>query len=80
MFSVIYDNYEKNLKQELWMCHKNMDLTMDEIYEMTIRDRKFYIQTHNKAVEREVEQMRQVLVRNKNGGLVTFSLAHYLFL
>ncbi len=58
MFSVIYDNYEKNLKQELWMCHKNMDLTMDEIYEMTIRDRKFYIQTHNKAVEREVEQMK----------------------
>ena len=40
------------------MCHKNMDLTMDEIYEMTIRDRKFYIQTHNKAVEREVEQMK----------------------
>ena len=58
MFSVIYDNYEKNLKQELWMCHKNMDLTMGEIYEMTIRDRKFYIQTHNKAVEREVEQMK----------------------
>lgn len=58
MFSVIYDNYEKNLKQELWMCHKNMDLTMDEIYEMTIRDRKFYIQTHNKAAEREVEQMK----------------------
>ena len=58
MFSVIYDNYEKNLKQELWMCHKNMDLTMDEIYEMTIRDRKYYIQTHNKAVEKEVEQMK----------------------
>ncbi len=58
MFSVIYDNYEKNLKQELWMCHKNMDLTMDEIYQMTIRDRTFYIQTHNTAVEREVEQMK----------------------
>ena len=51
MFSVIYDNYEKNLKQELWLCHKNMNLTMDEIYQMTIRDRKFYIQTHNKAIE-----------------------------
>lgn len=58
MFSVIYDNYEKNLKQELWMCHKNMDLTMEEIYEMTIRDRKFFIQTHNKAVEKETEQMK----------------------
>ena len=58
MFSVIYDNYEKNLKQELWMCHKNMNLTMDEIYQMTIRDRKFFIQTHNKAIEREVEQIK----------------------
>ena len=58
MFSVIYDNYEKNLKQELWMCHKHMNLTMTEIYEMTIRDRKFYIQTHNKVVEKEVEQMK----------------------
>lgn len=58
MFSVIYDNYEKNLKQELWMCHKHMNLTMNEIYEMTIRDRKFYIQTHNKVVEKEAEQMK----------------------
>lgn len=58
MFSVIYDNYEKNLKQELWACHKNMGLTMEEIYEMTIRDRKFYIQTHNKSVEKEIEQMK----------------------
>ena len=58
MFSVIYDNYEKNLKQELWMCHKHMNLTMNEIYEVTIRDRKFYIQTHNKVVEKEVEQMK----------------------
>ena len=58
MFSVIYDNYEKNLKQELLMCHKNMNLSMDEIYKMTIRDRKFYIQTHNKAIEKEVEQIK----------------------
>ena len=58
MFSVIYDNYEKNLKQELWMCHKNMNLSKDEIYKMTIRDRKFYIQTHNKAIEKEVEQIK----------------------
>lgn len=35
-----------------------MDLTMEEIYEMTIRDRKFFIQTHNKAVEKETEQMK----------------------
>lgn len=58
MFSVIYDDYEKHLKQELWMCHKNMKLTMEEIYQMPIRDRKFYIQTHNKIVEKELEDMK----------------------
>lgn len=35
-----------------------MDLTMDEIYNMTIRDRKFYIITHNKLVQKEVEHMK----------------------
>lgn len=58
MFSVIFEDYEKKLKEELWMCHKHMDLTMDEIYNMTIRDRKFYIITHNKLVQKEVEQMK----------------------
>lgn len=64
MFSLIYDQYEKNLKSELWMCHKNMNLTMDEIYGMTIHDRKFYIQTHNKAVEKEVEKMRSSMKKH----------------
>lgn len=58
MFSVIFEDYEKKLKEELWMCHKHMDLTMDEIYNMTIRDRKFYIITHNKLVQKEVEHMK----------------------
>lgn len=58
MFSVIYKDYETNLKKELWMCHKYMELPMNEIYEMTIRDRKFYIRTHNKAVEKETEAMK----------------------
>lgn len=58
MFSVISNDYEKNLKQELWMCHKHMNLTMEEIYNMTIRDRKFYIITHNKVVEKEIQQMK----------------------
>jgi hypothetical protein len=35
-----------------------MELPMNEIYEMTIRDRKFYIRTHNKAVEKETEAMK----------------------
>lgn len=58
MFSAIYKDYEKNLKNELWLCHKNMDLTMNEIYDMTVRDRRFYIFTHNKSVEKEKEKMK----------------------
>lgn len=65
MFSEIYKDYEKNLKQELWLCHKNMNLSMNEIYEMTIRDRKFYIQTHNREVSKETEQMKQNMKRKK---------------
>lgn len=65
MFSLIYNDYEKNLKQELWMCHKNMDLTMEEIYEMSIRDRKFYIRTHNKSVEKEMSRIKANSKRKK---------------
>lgn len=53
LFSLIYDNYEKDLKKELFLCHKNIGLSMSEIYRMPIRDRKFYIMTHNKQIESE---------------------------
>ena len=53
MFSLIYDNYERDLKKELWLCHKNMDLSMSEIEKMPTRDRKYFIREHNKAVEEE---------------------------
>ena len=31
-------NFEKNLKHELWLCHKNMDLSMEDLYNMTVAD------------------------------------------
>lgn len=52
LFSLTSD-YEKNLKNELWLCHKNMNLTMNELYEMTVADRKTYIAIHNKETEKE---------------------------
>lgn len=52
--------YEKNLKHELWLCHKYMDLTMDEIYNMPVIDRKNYIIIHNKQVEKEKEQLDKI--------------------
>ena len=53
MFSLIYDNYERDLKKELWLCHKNMDLSMSELEKMPTRERKYFIRKHNKAVEEE---------------------------
>lgn len=59
LFSLMYSNYEKDLKKELFMCHKNMKLSMSEIYDMPRRDRKFYILTHNKEVDRENEALKK---------------------
>ena len=53
-------NFEKNLKNELWLCHKNMDLTMEELYNMPVADRKNYIIIHNRQVEKEKERMEKI--------------------
>lgn len=53
-------NFEKNLKNELWLCHKNMDLTMEELYNMPVADRKNYIIIHNRQVEKEKERMEKM--------------------
>ena len=47
LFSIT-SNFEKQLKQELWLCHKNMDLSMEELNNMTVADRRNYIAIHNK--------------------------------
>lgn len=59
LFSLIYKNYEKDLKKELWLCHKYMKLSMTEIYNMPIQERKFYILTHNKQVDKEKRQLKK---------------------
>lgn len=53
-------NFEKNLKQELWLCHKNMELSMEDLYNMTVADRKSYIVIHNKQVEKEKERLENM--------------------
>lgn len=57
-------NFEKNLRHELWLCHKNMNLTMEDLYNMTVADRKTYIMIHNKQVEKEKEKIENMR-RNK---------------
>lgn len=53
-------NFEKNLKHELWLCHKYMDLSMEELYNMSVSDRKNYIIIHNKEVEKEKERLNRI--------------------
>ena len=47
----MYSDYEKQLKEEIWRAHKYMDLSMDEIYNMSVADRRGYIQLHNKLAQ-----------------------------
>jgi hypothetical protein len=51
-------SFERALKKELWLCHKNMELSMDDILKMTVADRKTYISVHNKEVEKEREALK----------------------
>lgn len=51
-------NFERSLKKELWLCHKNMELSMDDILKMTVADRKSFISIHNKEVEKEKEMLK----------------------
>ena len=53
-------NFEKNLKHELWLCHKHMNLSMEELYNMPVSDRKNYILIHNKDVEKEKERLESI--------------------
>lgn len=53
-------NFEKNLKYELWLCHKHMNLSMEELYNMPVSDRKNYILIHNKDVEKEKERLESI--------------------
>ena len=59
LFSLTSD-FEKNLKHELWLCHKHMNLSMEELYNMTVSDRKNYIIIHNKDVEKEKERLESI--------------------
>ena len=59
LFSLQYDNYERNLLEELWMVHKNMKVSLTEIYNMPTYQRRAYIQIHNKIVKEETEYLKR---------------------
>lgn len=53
MFSSISPNYEENLKEELFLCFKNIGIPFDVLHTMSVKDRKAYIALHNKKTEEE---------------------------
>lgn len=51
-------DYEKVLKENLWRIHKYMDMSMDEVYRMTVADRRLYTSIHNKITKEENEKRK----------------------
>ena len=56
LFSSISDDYEFNLKNELYGCFKFIGIPLDILYKMPIRDRKFFIAKHNGIVDEEMKK------------------------
>ena len=50
---LLTSDYERHLKEELWLCHTNMKISLTELNNMSVLDRKNYIFLHNKTVERQ---------------------------
>ena len=51
--------FDRSLKEEIWLCHKYMDLSMEDILKMTTSDRKTYITMHNRLSEKEKDRLEK---------------------
>lgn len=49
--------YERNLKDELFLCHQHLKIPFDVLDKMPITDRKYYIQKYIEYVEQRNEAM-----------------------
>lgn len=54
----LHTKFEKSLKTEIWLCHEHMNLSLKEIYDMTVADRKSYITIHNREIEKQKEKLK----------------------
>lgn len=58
LFSSLNDPvHEKQLKEELYSCHKNMEISMTELLRMPVMERRSYIGVHNKLSEEEKKRL-----------------------
>lgn len=46
-FSLISDDYDRMLKDEIWGCVHYMKLPMETVMRMPVQDRRYFIQKHN---------------------------------
>lgn len=60
MLFSLTSEFAKNLKTELWLCHVNMKLSMEDLYNMTVADRKDFIAIHNRQTEKERERLNKI--------------------
>lgn len=42
----------------MWLCHEHMNLSMTDIYNMPVADRKSYITIHNREIEKQKEKLK----------------------
>jgi hypothetical protein len=50
-FSISPEDYERNLKDEIWGCFKYIGIPLDTVMNMPIQDRKYFIMRHNAEQE-----------------------------
>ena len=58
LFSSMSSEEEKRFREELYLCNKNMGMSLTEIYRMPVMDRVSYIRIHNKITKELNEQMK----------------------
>jgi len=65
LFSLPSENYEVALKKEIFDCFRFMKInSIEEINNLTIRERKFFIELHNRGAEEKKANL------NKKPGMV----------
>lgn len=57
LYSFLNEFDDKQFKYEMWLCHKYMELRMEDIYNMPVGDRKDFINVHNKIERGRKERM-----------------------
>lgn len=70
-FSILPNEYERQLKEEIWGCFKYIGIPMDTIMSMPIQDRKFYIIKHNEAMQMEEKRLKSAERGNSHDSTIS---------